>query len=172
VKLRVEHVQVIGVKDVERLIEIGAVASMQPTHATSDMPWAEARVGKQRIAGAYAWRTMLDHEVPVALGSDFPVEEVSPLLGLWAAVTRTDTAGAPAGGWYAGQRMTLDEAVAGFTTGAAFAAFAEVGAMERADLTIFDGPLTPETLLQRKVAMTVVGGEIVYERPGALDAGR
>jgi len=94
---------------------------MQPTHATSDMPWAEARVGKDRILGAYAWRTMLDHHIPLAFGSDFPVEDVGPLLGIYAAVTRQDAAGNPPGGWYPAQRMTLDEAIAAFTRDAATA---------------------------------------------------
>src|SRR5689334_18024941 len=98
---------------------------MQPTHATSDMPWAEARLGHQRITGAYAWRTRLDNHIPVAGGSDFPVEQVSPLLGIYAAVTRQDARGMPAGGWYPAQRMTLAEAIDAFTHGAAYAEGAE-----------------------------------------------
>ncbi len=159
-RLRVEHVQVIAEKDVARMVAAKAVASMQPTHATSDMPWAEARVGKQRIIGGYAWRTMLEHSIPVAFGSDFPVEEVNPLLGLAAAVQR--------GNWYPAQKLTLDEAVAAFTTGAAYAVGEEAQAGKRADLTIFDGRLAPADLTKRQVVMTVVGGEIVYERAGAL----
>jgi predicted amidohydrolase YtcJ len=159
-RLRIEHTQVIAPKDIPRMVQAHAVASMQPTHATSDSPWAEARVGKQRIKGAYAWRTMLDHKIPLAFGSDFPVEEVNPLLGLDAAVNR--------GNWYPEQKLTLDEAVAGFTVGAAFAVHEEASAGERADLTIFDGKLEPATLKDRKVLMTVVGGDVVYERAGAL----
>lgn len=166
-RLRVEHTQVIAAKDIPRMVATRAVASMQPTHATSDMPWAEARVGKARIAGAYAWRTMLDQKIPLAFGSDFPVEEVSPLLGLHAAVARTDPKGQPAGGWYPEQKMTLDEAVAAFTTGAAYAAFAEGTYGQRADITIFDGKLEPATILERKAIMTIVGGEIVFEDPEA-----
>jgi predicted amidohydrolase YtcJ len=165
-RLRVEHTQIIAPQDVPRMVKSQAVASMQPTHATSDMPWAEARVGKERIKGAYAWRTMLNNKIPVAFGSDFPIEEVSPLLGLHAAVTRTDTKGQPAGGWYADQRMTLDEAVAGFTTGAAYAAF--VDGPPHADLTIYDGKLDATNLLDRKVVMTIVDGHVVYDaRPGS-----
>jgi predicted amidohydrolase YtcJ len=160
-RLRVEHTQIIAEQDVPRMVKSQAIASMQPTHATSDMPWAEARIGKERIKGAYAWRTMLNNKIPLAFGSDFPVEEVSPLLGLHAAVTRTDTKGQPAGGWYADQRMTLDEAVAGFTTGAAYAAF--VDGPPHADLTIYDGKLDATNLLQRKVAMTIVDGKVVYD---------
>lgn len=158
-RLRVEHVQVIAPKDIDRMVQAHAIASMQPTHATSDMGWAEARVGKARILGAYAWRTMLDREIPLAFGSDFPVEEVNPLLGLDSAVHR--------GNWYPAQKLTLDEAVAAFTTGAAYAVGEEQLAGKRADLTIFDDKLEPETLVQRKVLMTVVGGEVVYERPDA-----
>jgi predicted amidohydrolase YtcJ len=161
-RLRIEHLQVFAPKDLPRIVSTKTIASMQPTHATSDMPWAEKRVGADRIKGAYAWRTMLDNKVPLAFGSDFPVEEVSPLLGLYAAVTRQDGKGQPPGGWYPAQRMTLDEAVAGFTSGAAYAAFAEAGWSTRADLTIFDGKLTEQNLLERKVAATIVGGEVVY----------
>jgi predicted amidohydrolase YtcJ len=167
-RLRVEHTQVIAPKDVPRMVQAHAIASMQPTLATSDMPWAEARIGKERIQGAYAWRTMLDHKIPLAFGSDFPIEDVSVIGGLWAAITRMDAAGNPTGGWYPEQRMTLDEAVAGYTTGAAYAVFGERDAMTRADLTVLDGALEPNTLLHRKVAMTVVDGEIVFEAPGAL----
>lgn len=166
--LRIEHTQIIRPADVMRMVDTGAIASMQPTHATSDMPWAEARVGKARITGAYAWRTMLDNKIPLAFGSDFPVEEVNPLLGLHAAVTRTSPDGQPAGGWYPAQRLTLDEAVRAFSSDAAKAA--GTSAMIGADLTVFDGALTETNLLQRKVVMTVVGGEIVYEVPGALPA--
>jgi predicted amidohydrolase YtcJ len=160
-RLRVEHVQVIAPKDVPRMVRARAIASMQPTHATSDMPWAESRVGKGRIAGAYAWRTMLEHAIPLAFGSDFPVEEVDPLLGLHAAVVRAD--------WYPAQKLTLDEAVAAFTTGAAYAVGEEALAGRRADLTIFDGKLEPASLKQRRVVLTMVGGEIVFERAGALE---
>jgi predicted amidohydrolase YtcJ len=168
-RLRVEHLQVLAEQDLPRVVATHAIASMQPTHATSDMPWAEARVGKQRILGAYAWRTMLDRGVPLAFGSDFPVEEVGPLLGIYAAVTRQDAAGNPAGGWYPAQRMTLDEAIAAFTRGAAYAEFAEkfrgtIAPGYNADLTVFDRPLTPDrSLLETRVQMTVVGGQIVYQ---------
>lgn len=163
--LRVEHVQVIAERDIPRMIATGAIASMQPTHATSDMPWAEARVGSRRIGGAYAWRTMLDKRIPLAFGSDFPVEEVNPLLGLHAAVTRTAPDGQPSGGWYPAQKLTVDEAVHAFTEGAARAA--GEAPSSAADLTIFDGKLTETNLLERKVVMTMVGGEIVYDA-GAL----
>jgi predicted amidohydrolase YtcJ len=170
-RLRIEHVQQIDPADISRLVELGVVASMQPTHATSDMPWAEARVGGDRIRTAYAWRTLLDAGATIVNGSDFPVEEVPPLHGIYAAVTRQDRDGKPVGGWYPAERMTLDEAIRGFTTTPSWAAFAEaergqirVGAA--ADLTIFDRALVagPE-LLATGVRATIVGGAVVFEKP-------
>jgi predicted amidohydrolase YtcJ len=169
-RLRIEHTQVIAARDVPRMVAAHAIASMQPTHATSDMPWAEARLGSQRILGAYAWRTMLDHHIPLAAGSDFPVEQVSPLLGLYAAVTRQDAKGMPPGGWYPAQRMTLLEALEAFTHGAAYAEFAEdsrgvIAAGRHADLTVYSGSLAPDrSLLDLHVDYTIVDGEIVYQR--------
>ncbi|HUH02305.1 MAG TPA: amidohydrolase, partial [Kofleriaceae bacterium] len=168
-RLRIEHVQVLAPEDLPRLAALGVIASMQPTHATSDMPWAEARVGGERIAGAYAWRSILASGARLAAGSDFPVEEVSPMLGLHAAVTRQDAGGEPPGGWHPGQRLTLEEAIAGFTTGAAYASFTETerGMVRRgylADLTVWDRPLAPDTLLATRAALTIVGGRVVFER--------
>jgi predicted amidohydrolase YtcJ len=171
---RIEHLQVLAPEDLPRLVETRAIASMQPTHATSDMPWAEQRLGPERIKGAYAWRTVLDKGIPLAAGSDFPVEEVSPLLGIHAAVTRQDGSGGPPGGWYPRQRMTLDEAITAFTYGAAYAGFAEgtrgrIAVGRLADLTVLDGAIAADrSLLARKVALTIVGGQIVHEaRPGS-----
>jgi len=172
-RLRVEHTQIIAAKDVPRMAEAHAIASMQPTHATSDMPWAEARVGSARVLGAYAWRTLMQHHIPIAAGSDFPVERVSPLLGIYAAVTRQDGAGAPAAGWYPAQRMKLSEAIEAFTRGAAYAEGAEatrgVLAVGRAaDVTVYSGVLAPDrSLLELKIDYTVVDGEIVYQREQA-----
>ncbi|HEX8108416.1 MAG TPA: amidohydrolase [Kofleriaceae bacterium] len=169
-RLRIEHTQVIAAKDVPRMALAHAIASMQPTHGTSDMPWAEARLGPERVKGAYAWRTMLDHHIPFAAGSDFPVEQVPPILGLYAAVTRQDAQGKPAGGWYPQQRMTLSEAIDGFTHGAAYAEGAEatrgvLAVGRHADLTVFSGALAPDrSLLDLRVDYTIVDGEIVYQR--------
>ncbi len=169
-RLRVEHAQLIAPQDVERMSSMRVIASMQPTHATSDMPWAEQRVGAKRILGAYAWRTMLDNSIPLAAGSDFPVEDVAPLLGIYAAVTRQDPSGTPDGGWYPAQKLTLDEAIAAFTRGAAYAELREEthGTIEvgkPANLTVFDRALAPDrTLLETQVALTIVDGGIAYRR--------
>ena len=170
-RLRVEHLQILAPDDLPRLVKSHAIASMQPTHATSDMPWAEARIGAKRILGAYAWRTVLDAGVPLAFGSDFPVEQVNPLLGIYAAITRQDAKGNPPNGWYPAQRMSLDEALAAFTRGAAYAEFAEaqrgtIAVGHDADLTVFAHTLAPTTmLLNESVQLTIVGGKIVYQRP-------
>ncbi|MEK6373358.1 MAG: amidohydrolase [Acidobacteriota bacterium] len=169
-RFRIEHLQVVAPSDFPRLARSGIIASMQPTHATSDMYWAEARVGPERIKGAYAWRTVLDSGARLALGSDFPVEAVNPFFGIHAAVTREDQKAWPAGGSYPSQKLTLAEAIRGFTLDAAFAAFEEQsrGTIEPgklADLTIVDGDLfavPPSELFKTKVRMTVVGGEVVY----------
>ena len=169
-RYRIEHLQVISPPDVPRLVKHGIIASMQPTHATSDMYWAEARLGPERVKGAYAWRTILNAGGRLALGSDFPVELVNPFLGIHAAVTRQDQKGWPAGGWYPEQSLTLAEAIRGFTLDAAHAAFEEKtrGTIEPgklADLTIVEGDLfaMPATdLYKAKVRHTVVGGEVVF----------
>ncbi|HEV7242136.1 MAG TPA: amidohydrolase [Thermoanaerobaculia bacterium] len=167
-RFRVEHLQVIAPADVPRLVERGIIASMQPTHATSDMYWAEARLGPERVKGAYAWRTVLDAGGRLALGSDFPVEEVNPFFGIFAGVTRQDQARWPEGGWYPSQRLTLAEALRGFTKDAAYAAFEETsrGTIEPgklADFTIVEGDLfTAPELYKAKVRYTVVGGEVVF----------
>jgi predicted amidohydrolase YtcJ len=171
-RFRVEHFQVVAPPDFARLTQHGIIASMQPTHATSDMPWAEARVGPERIKGAYAWRTVLNSGARLALGSDFPVEDVNPFFGIYSAVTRQDQKGNPPGGWYPDQKLTLPEAIRGFTSDAAFAAFEESsrGTIEPgklADLTIVEGDLyaSPQSqLFATKVRYTVVGGEVVYGR--------
>jgi len=173
-RYRVEHLQVIAPDDVAGLVQRGIIASMQPTHATSDMYWAEARLGPERVKGAYAWRTILNAGGRLALGSDFPVEDVNPFFGIYAAVTRQDQKGWPEGGWYPSQKLTLAEAIRGFTSDAAFAAFEETsrGTIEPgklADLTIVEGDLfaMPESeLYKARVLYTVVGGEVVYRRAG------
>ena len=133
VRHRVEHAQVLAPSDIPRFSKLGVIASMQPTHATSDMPWAEARVGANRIAGAYAWRSLLSSGARIVAGSDFPVEKVSPLLGVWAATTRQSESGSPEGGWRASELMTLKEALAAFSREGAYASFSEA---ERGQISV------------------------------------
>jgi predicted amidohydrolase YtcJ len=168
---RIEHAQVVALRDIPRFAELGVIASMQPTHATSDMPWAEDRVGPQRIAGAYAWRRFIDAGVKLVLGSDFPVEAVDPRLGLFAAVTRQDPQGRPPGGWYPGQRLSLLEALSGFTADAAHAGFDEQRSGRlapglAADFVILDqdpAEVPASGLLELRVHSTWVDGEPVFE---------
>lgn len=164
---RIEHAQVLRPADLETFVRLGITASMQPTHATSDMPWAEARVGPTRIRGAYAWRAVLDAGVPLAFGSDAPVESYRPALGVYAAVTRQDAEGQPPGGWMPEQRLTTVEALRAFTRGAAAAierddlGVIRVGAV--ADLTVFaEDPTTIEASALRDLTpiATVVGGVV------------
>jgi len=170
---RVEHAQVVSPEDIPRFASLRAIASMQPTHATSDMPWAEARLGRERLAGAYAWRRFEQAGVRLALGSDFPVESPDPRLGLYAAVTRQDLSGQPPGGWLPDQRLTPAEALRGFTTDAAWAAFMEneVGRLApgmRADFVLLDAdPLAapPDRLPKLGVLSTWVDGVAVYAAP-------
>lgn len=169
---RIEHAQVLSKQDLPRLSAMHVIASMQPTHATSDMPWAQDRVGAERIVGAYAWRQLRDSGARLALGSDFPVESVDPRFGLFAAATRTDAQGLPAGGWFPQEKLTAFEALRGFTLDAAYAGFAEseVGSLEvgkRADFVVLtEDPLAiaPAGLRELHVEATYVDGQAVYRR--------
>lgn len=167
---RIEHAQVLAPQDLPRLARMHVIASMQPTHATSDMPWAEDRVGPQRIVGAYAWRQLRDSGARLALGSDFPVESVDPRFGLYAAATRADAQGLPAGGWFPQEKLTAFEALRGFTLDAAYAGFSEreVGSLEvgkRADFVVLsEDPLSiaASGLRNLGVQATYVDGSAVY----------
>ncbi|MFZ7095651.1 amidohydrolase [Luteimonas dalianensis] len=168
---RIEHAQIVSVEDIPRFFALDVIASMQPTHATSDMGWAGDRVGQERLVGAYAWRSMMDAGVRLALGSDFPVESADPRLGLYAAVTRQDRDGQPPGGWLPEQRMTAAEALEGFTAGSAYATRSEgeIGRLApglRADFVVLgEDPLqVPAAQLDAlTVRATWVDGEAVYE---------
>ena len=173
-RMRIEHAQILDAAEIPRFAKLGVIASMQPTHATSDMPWAPARIGNARVEeGAYVWRKLLDSGAVLASGSDFPVEDANPLLGLYAAITRQDSAGKPPGGWTPSQRMTRDEALASFTRQAAYAAHAETltGSIETgklADLLVLSKDIMrvpPSDILTTTVRMTIVGGETVYQTP-------
>ena len=137
--LRVEHAQVVHPEDIPRFSELGVVASMQPTHATSDMPWAEDRLGPERVSWAYAWRTLLDAGVPLAFGSDFPVEEPSPSFGMWSAMYRNDE-GLPPAGWQPAQKLDFATTVGLFSEGAYDALGVDGGTIRvgaPADLTLW-----------------------------------
>lgn len=170
-RFRIEHAQVVTPSDMPRFAALGLIASMQPTHATSDMPWAEARLGAARLAGAYAWQQFRAAGVRLALGSDFPVESSDPRLGLYAAVSRQDQNGQPARGWLPAERLSIAQALNGFTRDAAYAGFAEseVGELapgHRADFVILDAdPLvTPVAELPGlAIRSTWVDGVIVYQ---------
>ncbi len=169
---RIEHAQVLTADDIPRFAKLGVIAAMQPTHATSDMYWAEDRVGPERIRFAYTWRSLADSGARLAFGSDFPVEEVNPMLGLYAAVTRRDLEGWPEGGWYPEEAVTRQEALRGFTLDAAYAAFMEdrVGSLEvgkRADFVVLDRDIMEvpaEEIPRTQVLETWLDGRVVFSR--------
>jgi predicted amidohydrolase YtcJ len=173
---RVEHAQIVAPRDLDRFAELDVIASMQPTHATSDMYWAEDRLGAERIEGAYAWRSLLDSGARVAFGSDFPVEQVNPVLGFYAAVTRQDAEQYPEGGWHPEERVTRREALRGFTLDAAYSAFQEdeLGSLEPgklADFVILSRDIMevrPEAILDTEVVATYLGGAQIYARDGEM----
>lgn len=167
---RIEHAQIVRPADVPRFAELNVIASVQPTHCTSDMPWAPARLGPERIAWAYRWRSLLAAHAKLCLGSDVPVESPDPRLGLWAAVTRRTQQGTPAEGWNASEALTLAEALAGYTTWAAYAAFEEnwrgtLAAGNAADITILDRDVesgTAAEILQARIVRTVIAGHDAF----------
>lgn len=170
-RLRVEHAQVLAASDIPRFKTLGVIPSMQATHCTSDMGWAEKRLGPQRIKGAYAWRSLLRTGTHLPLSSDFPGETLNPFYGMYAAITRQDPEGNPPGGWYPEQRLTLEEAMKGYTTEAAYAEFEEntkgsIGPGKLADFAVISSDLTklaPKQILSVSVLKTFVDGKIVYE---------
>lgn len=173
-RFRIEHAQVVAADDFVRFKDLGVLPSMQPTHLTSDMPWAPDRLGPERVQRAYAWRSFLKLSVRVPFGSDFPVESVDPRKGLFAAVTTKAERGGPENGFRPDQKLSREEAIAGFTTHAAFAMFAEdrLGTIEPgklADFTVFDRDLlacSEAELLTTKVLLVVVGGRVVHDGRG------
>ncbi|MDD5543720.1 MAG: amidohydrolase [Acidobacteriia bacterium] len=173
-RLRDEHAQVLSPTDLPRLAELHIIASMQPTHCTSDMRWAEQRLGPQRVRGAYAWRSILRTGVRIAGGSDFPVEDPNPLWGIYSAITRQDHSGWPTGGWMPQEKMTRDEALRAFTLDAAYAAFEEKikGSIEvgkLADFVVLSQDIMkiePAQILRTEVEKTFLGGKLVFGKVG------
>jgi predicted amidohydrolase YtcJ len=171
-RFRIEHAQIVRPSDIKRFKKLGVIASMQPTHCTSDMYWAEDRVGPERIKGAYAWRSFLDEGVKIAGGSDAPVESENPFFGIYAAITRQDLKGYPEGGWHPEQKLTREEALRIFTIDAAYAAFEEgiKGSLKDgklADLVIIDEDIMTipvQMIFKIRPRMTILGGKIAHRR--------
>jgi len=180
---RIEHVQVVDPVDIPRIARAGIIASMQPTHQTSDRTMAEKRLGPNRLAGAYAWQSVLKSGARLAFGSDFPVESPNPFPGLAAAISRQDMNGQPPSGWIPSERLTLPQALDAFTRGAAYAGFAEdrIGSLEPgkwADFILVDRDPTKvdaQQLARTEVLETWVAGKKVWERApsaAAIERGR
>jgi predicted amidohydrolase YtcJ len=172
---RIEHAQIVHPNDFARFAELNLVASMQPPHAVEDAPWAEDRVGPERVLGAYAWRTMRRNGVPLIFNSDLSGSDWDVFYGLHSAITRTNRDLQPEGGWYSEQCMTPEEALRAYTVWPAYASSREdlTGTIEVGkwgDLTVLSldalnvGTEDPHALLEGNVLMTIVDGKVVYER--------
>jgi predicted amidohydrolase YtcJ len=169
---RIEHFQIVDPADIPRLKGAGIIASMQPTHQTSDRLMAEARLGPNRLKGAYAWQSVEKLGIPLAFGSDFPVESPNPFPGLSAGISRQDMNGQPPGGWMPAERLSFPQALGAFTSGAAYAGFADdkIGALEPgkwADFIIVDRDPTAadaQALARTEVLETWVAGKKVWEK--------
>jgi predicted amidohydrolase YtcJ len=168
-RLRVEHAQVTTPQQIVRFKELKVIASMQPGHLLTDMNWAEARLGPKRAEHSYAWAEFLRRGVVLAFGTDYPVEPVSPFRGIYSALTRTSEDGKKS--YYPAQKLNIEQTIAAYTTGSAFAEFAEKqkGKLEPgmlADFIVLDQDITaalPPKMMETKVLRTVVGGKTVYE---------
>jgi predicted amidohydrolase YtcJ len=172
---RIEHAQVVSAPDMTRFASLGVIASMQPSHAVEDMGWAETRIGPDRIRGAYAWRSLRRAGAQLTFNSDLPATDYNIFYGLHSAVTRQDRHAQPVGGWRSEERMTIEEAIRGWTTWAARAVFQEdhagtIAAQRRADLTIVDidpfqaAATDPSRLLTGKIVATIVDGRVIFDR--------
>ena len=169
---RVEHAQIVDPADIARFAATGTIASMQPVHQTSDRLMAEARLGMDRLVGAYAWQSLLASGAKLAFGTDVPVESPNPFAGLAAAMTREDAAGQPFGGWMPKEKLNREQAWNAYTNGAAYAAFAEdrLGSLEpgkRADFLIIDQDIllaTPEQIRNAQVLQTWIAGRPAFVR--------
>ena len=168
---RIEHAQVVAASDFARFARLQVIASMQPSHETSDMRWAEQRVGPDRAKGAYAWATMQKFGVRLAFGTDYDVEPISPFRGLYACVTRELPDGGPPGGWEPQEKISLGDCIRAYTSGSAYGEFmegkkGELKEGEFADFIVLSNDLTkiePREYTKTKVLRTVVGGRLVYQ---------
>jgi predicted amidohydrolase YtcJ len=171
-RFRIEHAQHLAPAEVPRFRQLAVIPSMQPYHAIDDGRWADKVIGAERARGTYAFRSLLDAGAPLAFGSDWFVAPATPLEGIYAAVTRRTIDDKNPDGWVPEQKITVEEALRAYTIDAAFAEFAEAekGSLERgklADFVVIDRDLTrvaPETIRDARVMMTVVGGQVVFER--------
>ena len=169
---RIEHAQVIAPEDFARFADLHIIASMQPVHLLDDERWAGARLGPERSKGAYAWNTMRKDGVRLAFGTDYPVEGIDPLRGLYACVTRELPEGGPPGGWEPQEKLPMDVCISDYTAGSAYAEFEENRKGELkpgmfADIVVYPADITripPPELLHTSVDITITGGRIVYER--------
>ena len=169
---RVEHAQVVAPADFARFASLGVVASMQPSHELTDQRWAADRLGPERVKGAYAWHTMEDDGVHLAFGTDYPVEPINPLRGIYACVTRELPDGGPPGGWQPQEKLPMDDCLRAYTAGSAYAEFEEkqkgmIAPGMLADIVVFPVDITripPHELLSTQVAMTIAGGRVVFEQ--------
>lgn len=172
---RIEHAQVLCDGDISRFAALGVIASMQPTHCITDKRFAEKRIGAERCQGAYAWQRLLGAGAAIAFGTDYPVEPISPLEGLYAAVTRKDRAGELGDGWFPDQKLSMEKAIELYTLGSAYAEFMEdrKGMIRKGylgDVVVFNDDLMTvlhDRIMLAKVDYTIVGGKIVYKREGA-----
>jgi hypothetical protein len=170
---RIEHAQVVEPMDFQRFAQLKVIASMQPSHQTTDMRWAEDRIGRERIRGGYAWATMLKNGVRLAFGTDYSVEPISPFRGLYACVTRERPDGGPRNGWEPQEKISLADCIRAYTSGSAYAQFeegkkGELKPGEYADFIILSNDLTkipPAQYTKTQVLRTVVGGRSVYQVP-------
>lgn len=169
---RIEHAQVVRAADKPRFAALGVIASIQPSHCIDDMRWAEQRIGKARSADAYNFKSFVDAGARIAFGTDWYVEPLNPMLGLYAAVTRQFPDGTPPGGWFPNERITMAQAVEYYTLGSAYAEFAEtrkgsLTAGKLADLVVLSQDLftiAPAEILETRPVLTMVGGRVVFER--------
>ncbi|MCD4768896.1 MAG: amidohydrolase [Bacteroidales bacterium] len=168
---RSEHAQILIADDIPRFADLGVIPSMQPTHCITDKRFCEKRIGFERSKGAYAWRSLMNTGARIAFGTDYSVEPLNPMEGLYAAVTRKDRLGEEGDGWFPGEKLTMEEAIELYTLGSAYAQFMEdrkgmIRESYMADIVVTDRDLLEigeDQIMQTKVVMTIVGGKVVYQ---------